>query len=299
MDMETYRKVINARDAMLKALNNKERHWTQCACVAIVNTEKHIISTNQACHYGLKEGVISNAVATVSGLMKPPEGETLGEDEAILFLDWLLNRSPYASTFITKSAHEALFHKAIISDAFTPSNLMAAGLVASRSLWEFPIHGRVFCDLAKAGVNEDLAFFLAHLYSGTFNHTGKVSFGTYRAGHCAMNPGVMGKAELKNYLEHNVIKPNNNFNESRNYSGYDGMYGSSRAPIKDWIHDNFPYKKVVAAAKVANPFPKDKLAHGDDGKGCSYEDLIKGAVEFQHKLFEYIGFKQEEQKKAA
>jgi hypothetical protein len=300
MDMTTYRKIDAAKTDMLKHLNEGMRQWKNTACIAIVFEGNHHISPNQACHAGLHNNYDGNhergALAVVSGLMKPSEKEMLDEDEAILFLDWLLNRSPYSETFITKSPYEALLTKTIVSSAHHPSNLMAAGLVASRRLWEYVNVARVFCDLAKVGVNEDLAFYLGHIFSGTFNREGNVSYGACTAGHCSINPGVMGDEELKNFLEHKPVKLNKTYHEYFRYTGYDSMYGNSTNTVRKWIHDNFPYKGPVAADKKVNPFGRDP---GVGAASCTYDHLIKTTVEFQHLIFERIGFKQEAKKEAA
>lgn len=293
MDMSVYKKAYAAAEDMLDSLNKGDRKWTNTACVAIVFDEKHTISTNQACHAGLQwsgwGGVGGGALAAVSALMKPQDGNVLDEEEALMFLDWLLNRSPYSETFITKSAHEALRTKFIISDAFHPSNLMAAGQVASRRLWEYETVARVFCDLVKAGVNEDLAFYMGHCYLGNFNRAGKVSWGGCRAGHCSLSTELFGKAELLAFMQHKVVNPNATYNENCNYLGYDKLYGCKKPgelSIGSWVHQNINYNAGGVFEKV-NPFPPDVGA--DVGK-CSYEHLIESFAAFQPTLFKYIGW---------
>lgn len=284
MEMSVYRKIIAGRDKLLENLDSGKSKWDECACINIIypDIDDHI-STNQACHAGLNN-YNPGSVAVVSALMKPKKDKILGEDEALLFLDWLLNRSPYSCTFITKSAHEALFYKATISSSDHPSNLMAAGMVASRRLWEYPEVARVFCDLVKAGVNEDLAFYLAHLYSGTFDRGGKVGYDGLYAGHCSIDPRVMGEKELLNWLMHRPVKLNEPYKNSTKYSGYDSMFGHNYQRLN--VHNNFPYNGEAKAGN-ANPFPKaGELVR----KGCSYDNLIKATAEFQHVLFKQIGF---------
>lgn len=298
MEMQDYRQIMAGRDKLLEVLNkNDGRKWGNVAGIAIVFPDSIHVSPNQACHAGLSNNYDGNkekgSIAVVSGLMKPSNG-VVDEEEAHYFLDWLLNRSVYAPTFITKSADEALYTKTIISSSFHPSNLMAGGLVASRHLWEHAQLGRVFVDLAKAGVNEDLAFYLSHLFSGRFDRGGNCSFGTVHNGHCPMDPGVMGKAELKNYLEHKPQRLNKTYHENYVYHGYDAMFGESRRNgYYTELHKKFPYQGGVdKVAEAANPFAAAKKA--DPAKAaCSYDDLIKKAAEFQHTIFQDIGFNQE------
>lgn len=301
MDMSLYRKIIAARDDLLDNLNNGARAWSSCAAIAIVFDDSHHISPNQVCHAGLRNDYRGNkpkgAHAVVSALMKPKASEEVSEEEAIMFLDWLLNRSPYSSVFITKSAHEALFHKTIIASAHHPSNLMAAGLVASRRLWEYAYIAKVFCDLVRAGVHEDLAYYLGHLYSGRFDGEGPVSYKGHANGHCSLDSNMTAGA-LLNFLNHNVTRPNSTYHESWVYTGYAAMYNTAdnALSVHAWINVNFPYKKAEKA-KAFNPFPLDWGR--DAAKECDYDHLIKATAEFQHKLFEFIGYKQEAKKEAA
>lgn len=296
MEMNHYRQIMKGREELITALNNSTHHqaWSHMTGINIIYEDSTHISSTTVCHAGLDRSYEHDdkgegAIAVVSGLMKPRGGRLLEEEEALIFLDWLLNESPYSSTFITKSAQEALHYKTIISSAFHPSNLMAAGLVASRRLWEWEQVVRVFVDLVKAGVNKDLAFYLGHIFSGNFSREGNCNWSADTHGHCSMFPS---KLDLYNYLNHKVVYPNANYSENTAYSGYDEMYGDNH--IGSWVHGNFPYdgKKEV---KAAFPFPKDV------GKGkaaqTDYKGLIEGMVDFQHSIFKHIGYNQE--KKAA
>lgn len=281
MDMTLYKRCLEARDQLTKDIKD----WGVMTRIAIVREKNIYLSTTTICHAGLRLGGYGReekgGLAVVSALMKPG-GDELYEDEALLYLDWLLNRSPYSEVFITKSPHEALATKMIIADGSKPSNLMAAGLVASRRLWEYSYIARVFCDLAKAGVNEDLAYYLGHISSTSFDTKGNFNWGTYKSGHCSLNPGVFGPKELKNFIDHKPISLNKPYSESSDYDGYDGMYGTNRGDhIGGWIHKNFPYGDNDK--KGVNPF-----AAAGKVKTCSYEHAIKTMAEWQHVLFKHI-----------
>lgn len=293
ISMALYKKAIEARDEMLDALKKGDRSWDRVTCINIVyeKGDNHL-SAAQQCHAGL-DNRRNGSFAVVNGLMRPNAASMLNEDEAFLFLDWLLNRSPYASTFITKDAMECIRTKTTISYSDVPANLMAAGQVASRRLWEYAYVARAFADLVKTGVNENLAFYLGHIFSGNFNRSGKCNWSASTAGHCSINPSAFDKKGLVNFLDGKPLNLTTNYSKNTDYGGYDDMfsrkfhsYGGVVDPINKWIHNNFPYVKGGKAEKV-NPFPV--AARGDD-KGCSYEDLIKGMSDFQHKIFEHIGW---------
>lgn len=288
MDMTLYKRCIEARDGLLKKLGSGGLSWGRITAIAIVLPDTIHYSKAQQCHAGLEwEGYGQSpkgGLAVVNGLLKPRDG-TLYEDEALLFLDWLLNRSPYASTFVTKSAHEALLTKMTISRGDTPSNLMAAGMVASRRLWEYAFVARVFCDLVKVGVNENLAFYLAHIAQCKFDGKGNLSWTALTSGHCSMNPGVMGCEEVNNFINCKVVKPNKNYCEDSRYGGYDKMFGSCKYDkrLSTWVHKNFPYSRVKEGGAV-NPFAK--AAPGGDS--CKYEEAIKTMGEWWPTLMEHI-----------
>lgn len=297
MDIASYRQIMDGRAELLKALEDGKRQWGRCAAINIIFPDSTHISPNQACHAGLDNEYEGNkqkgSIAVVSALMKPV-GDLLDEEEAYHFLDWLLNRSPYASTFITKSAEEALYTKTTISSSFHPSNLMAAGMVASRRLWEYPMVARVMVALSKAGVNEDLAFYLGHIVRGKFDMKGNFDFAGCLSGHCSIDPCIMGGKELLRFLNHDVLKPNKTYHESRKYNGYDAMYGTRSGKdisMASFIHSKFPYKGAKEAVNV-NPFPVD--LGGDKNKSTTYEELINRMVDFQHTIFKEIGFVKEE-----
>lgn len=286
MDMALYTRAVQARDELIK---REKGSYQRVASIAIVKEKGVEYSTNHACHAGLmfngwgESGKGGQAVASL--LMKPRiAGEMLYEDEALLFLDWLLNRSPYAPTFITKSPHEAIHHKAIISTGYSPSNLMGAGLVASRRLWEYPVIARVFCDLAKAGVNEGLAYYLAHIASTSFKCDGNIDWSNGNRGHCSISTYAMGRKEVKNFIEHKPTSLKKNYVEDCNYQGYDGMFGDTPGErLNIWIHANFPYSGE-AKAGGANPF--GKAVKGV--KQCKYADGIRIMAEWQPTLMKYI-----------
>lgn len=297
MDKDIYSKIMVGREELLTALNKGERSWSSTAAINIIFPDSTHVSPNQACHAGLSNIYDGNhkkgSVAVVSALMKPQKTTTLDEEEAYHFLDWLLNRSPYSTTFITKSADEALYYKAIISSSDHPSNLMAAGLVASRRLWEYPHVARVMVDLAKVGVNEDLAFYLGHIFRGSFDRDGgNNDWGGYTSAHCSIDPCIMGKEQLLNFLNHKPVNLNEWFSKKNSYHGYDAMYGVGGRYCST-ICKNFPYKGAGTAVNV-NPFPIGAGQAVEKDKSAPYQDLIDLMADYQHTILEDIGFKKQE-----
>uniref|UniRef100_UPI00015543C0 hypothetical protein ORF070 n=1 Tax=Pseudomonas phage PA11 TaxID=347327 RepID=UPI00015543C0 len=164
MKREHYLIALKARKVFKKILLGKGKvdgHYKLCAAyMASVGAvyknyayKDHLqVSTNQVCHFGLKS-LPTNSLAVISGLQPKYIGNLLNTKEGEAYLDWLLNRSPYSKVFVTKSAKDAIKNSCIIADSSAPSNLLAAGLVASRRLWEANHILIVWHDLVHAGMN--------------------------------------------------------------------------------------------------------------------------------------------------
>lgn len=287
---------LNAQKELKKALDSGKRSWANMAAIAIVFKKDVHISPNQACHAGLSNSYPGNkpngALAVVSALTgrakdtaKKKGSYKLPKEHQLKFMHWLLNDSAYSEVFSTKSAKKALSGRMVIVDAFKPSNLMAAALVATRRLWEYDHIARVTVDLMEEGVNGDLAFYLAHCSQASVSGTGNISFYAEHAGHCSLTPSVMDFKALKNFISHKVIRPNKTYNENYYYNYYDRMYTDKKYGEDDYwfkipadvrvttfIQNNF---KPKANADKANPFAK-----AQDAKMISYADGIKAMAEF-------------------
>lgn len=254
-----------------------------------------IVSTNQACHAGL-QSLDTNSIAVISGLQSDYKGNLISKEEGVAFLDWLLNRSPYSEVFVTKSAKDAIKNSCIIADSNYPSNLLAAGLVASRRLWEYREIVIAWYDLVKAGMNEDLAYWVAHKAQCRSDRTGNISFTGCSFGHCSMNPDLFDRKALKAWLNHKVVNPNQTYSQSTHYNYYDRMYSNLDKLIVEgywvkepedsigyWLNNNFDPKKKDGVNN--NPFVK---ALPKVGGACKYADGIKAMAEFEKKIMEEV-----------
>ena len=263
MDLSLDARTEVAAKALIDKLDGNGR-WNQNTCIVGVfekDDSKHKFSDNNACHAGLSSLVhakrIVNALMTGEGYAT---GRVLDKEVELWFVDYILNRSPYAETFITKDAKKALEQRYTVSSGDHPSNLVAAGMVALRRLWEYTYVAAAAYSLAKAGVNEDLAFLLGHTVStGNNPHEGSATSWTgCSSGHCSINPAVMGWKNVQNFLNHKVTKPNGLLSAGADYGGYDAMYGEHRAEsCYKFVKENFPYALCKGKVEVnLNPFVK-------------------------------------------
>lgn len=265
---ELLKRIEEGKVKIIEALNNKRLKWTENAAIWFVNPAnggKDNYSTTQVCHAGLngryrdctKGQAVVNVLMDGSGYAT---GRILPKEVELWFVDYILNRSPYQSTFIEKDAEKALETQVTVSTGEVPANLMSAGMVALRRLWEYTSVAHTAYDLVQAGVNEDLAYVLGHLITCGEGVTpdSSVDWKNCRAGHCSLNPAVMGFKELKNFLAHNVVTPRANYFDGGEYDGYDPMYGKANGTdIHGYVVRNFPYERYTDVAKVeTNPFTR-------------------------------------------
>lgn len=249
------------------------------------------------CHAALNQqyaGHPEDRFAVVNGFQTDYNGmngagkwtDTSLEDKA-LYLDWLFNRSPYASTFISKSAIRSLNYGFSVSDCATPSNLMAAGLVATRRMWEYPYILRVWVDLTKAGVNENLAYYLAHLALCKVDGTGEMSWNSPAYGHCSIDSHLWGVDSVKNFINSAPQQLNQLYTKNINYYGYGRMFTekvNEKDPLYKWINANFPYKEEKKEVDK-NPF---KAARVERENTISYKKGIKRMAAFATKIMEKV-----------
>jgi len=88
----------------------------------------------------------------------------VGDEKALKFLDYLINRSPYAMAFITKDANEAL-ERGMELNVDAPYEVFGAAAIMTRMLWENYSQLEMWLKLLKEGVSEDMALVGAHIAS--------------------------------------------------------------------------------------------------------------------------------------
>lgn len=135
--------------------------------------------------------------------------------------------------------------------------------MALRRLWEHVYVAQAAYDLHMAGVPEDLAFLIGHTIQSPseIDKDTQVSWGTNLNWHTSLDAGYMGFKEMKSWMEHKVVDPNEDFVKSGKYAGYSAMYGINRnESLCSLIRTKFPvhlYKDQPKAVST-NPFAAAK-----------------------------------------
>lgn len=276
----------------------RERHaddTSAVATLAIVSDKMALPIGNTACHAGLNstyaQGISGKRQYIVSGL----QTTQLSEADRQLFVEWLIQRSPFASAFPIKDAAWLIEQRCLVGTADVPANVLGAGMIASRFQSERKNvkFVQLMMDMVKAGVDESLAFLVCH-----YIRVGdRVSFSNGDSCHSALAYNI-SKGDVLNYLKHNLVNPTKHtYSENTNYQGVFKLFGGETKPsFPDWLKKNFTVEKKKAAPKAQskNPFLKAKVEKSVDHEGPSFdrEEFIKAMVAFQHVIFAEVGYDQ-------
>lgn len=129
-------------------------------------------------------------------------GGWVGDELAIEYYDWLLNRSAYSSNFITKDAEYAA-SKGVVCSTDIPSNLLVGGLIAHRYPWEHPGLTRQWKKFVDTGLSGDMAFLLCHQFREAPG--GVISSGSYSV-HGALEAVDITLNLARNFINHTPNK---------------------------------------------------------------------------------------------
>lgn len=122
----------------------------------------------------------------LSAVMKPHVSKGL----LLRFVDWLINRSPWAAIFVDKNP-ESVVKYGYVVDANYPANFIASAMIASRFVTEsYVAKGEVedrcavYEELLNMGVTENEAFFFAHMYTASnAKSVYPIQFSRWSSGH--------------------------------------------------------------------------------------------------------------------
>lgn len=287
------------------ALKDKQkgRDYTTNALVRFIyEDEKKSYNASHVCHFHLRDAhrgcaLLLNSLQDGSGY---GEGRLLTPEEEWAYIDWLINRSPYESVFSDKDAVKALADNMLECRTDVPNNLLAAALVASRRLWEYPVVVRVQQDLISEGLHADLAYLFAHSASTTMDRK-LINWGNGDRGHCSLRPDFMGPVEVKNFIQHKLAHPGKLYKDDVYYASYDTMYGKKAyadISLTKRVHSQFNYKQDALKDSGLNPFVKS-IPNKNKDNTIDYWLGIKRLAAMNDNILAIVGIDKGEQRAAA
>lgn len=163
---------------LLKEAQDKERRIGMCS-YAIMN-DKGVVKyqVNDICHARIRPYTLAGEFTGVSLMVEAhavkirnnesPEAEAL----YLRAIDYILHRSPWSSVFTNKDFKKNF--GCVDLDVNRGVNAVACAAIALRTCSEYTANNTVFCALADAGVNEHIAYIVAHgcMNKGVGNNTG-------------------------------------------------------------------------------------------------------------------------------
>lgn len=120
-----------------------------------------------ACHAAVNRHPAPKKLCIISSLKREGiEARCCKPENIRMYYDWLLNRSPLRSAYLSKNVDKVLEQGYIIVSCGVAANLMQAANVALRQPWEnhAPLVD-MFGELSSQGMNENLAFIVSHYFS--------------------------------------------------------------------------------------------------------------------------------------
>jgi len=217
-------------------------------------------------HYA--KGVRAGRIEQVNAIISIPNWGYQGTshddypEEQRVYVDWLINKSCWASAFITKCPDDAL-ERGVVVRTDVPSNYMQQAQLSYRMLWENPQVAIITAMLMERGVEPYWAFFTSYLVckpesrgsdqwrfvpGGVHGHTGM----------CVSH----GIPTMNNMRNEEWVMPTDNYIDMAggySYRGVNDLYQDNDAPEEY-------YRKVFTrkAMELGDIITEDRW-----GDGCS------------------------------
>lgn len=211
-------------------------------------------------------------------------------EEERFYLDWLVNRSPWAVVFPEKDI-DIIRDNGLIASTDHPSNLVVGGLIASRAYVEKRDSITAFKSLCEAGVAGNMAYVLS-LCAYSLDYPKRLHWRKQRDGHSALAQSYMDKHALSNFINGIVECPRPLMHSNSSY--YDEntnifkIWGQGQDSwLQEYLGMNYTYGDK---AKSTNPFPKKDAYVGSD----PYDLAISKMAELSHKIMQNLNIPREE-----
>lgn len=249
--------VIN--EALIIVMKGNSFHntasWMEAGCGVCSN---HRIGP---CHSGLgnwndhPEVVVNFHQKKYNDSHGPGGWDRTTEEEKLLYLDWLMNESPYKDSFLKKDAQQSLDWGFCVMDGKCAGNVMGGGVVATRRMWEHTLVLSAWYALVQGGMDKNMAYPIAHCMQGRVDKTKNFHWGNQGSGHVTIDAFRFPFTALKNFIEGEPSHLTKPFCKSNNYREYGDMFGytNSISGAITSLNKLMPKKK----APSANVFAKN------------------------------------------
>lgn len=213
------------REEFAAAASNHKNANAYCA-VVIKDKDGNLNLYNHGrgpCHGSLKSPCYSND-KPIEFILSSVQNLLVNVNKAHEYFNWLINRSPWASVFITKDVDEGI-RLGWVVDAHQPNQLVISALIASRfptESYDTEVSSRfqVYTELLSLGYNEITSCVFASLFHKTATHRPAcypITFTPISSGHSPFSFQGQPEKHLRNILEGSPNLDPLTFSENRGY----------------------------------------------------------------------------------
>lgn len=195
MNIELYKQIVAER---------KREGCSGLMNIFFLGDDHYTKSGSTGCTAGLRStpGWSKYLVSALNGLQDNDNNSSYPEQEMPIvreYIDWLVNESPYAPTYVSKDVDKILEDGVFVQDITMDNRLVTCGAIAQRFLYEssFTDLKHVWKGLVNEGVNKAFAFVVSYMFS---YKEGIVTVGKERWGHTEPSRGRLSKNSLKKFL---------------------------------------------------------------------------------------------------
>ena len=244
--------MTTARSQLIAELRTRYEDYKDTAIFGGITNDKKVWNTSGACHGYMADGY-NNTEKIISLIARHDELDTPYKEP---YLHWLMNDSPYASAFISKSAPYALREGLITCTGHTPNNLLIGALQCTRRLWEDSWIPEIWGQLQTAGFNKNLAFFLActaRLKSGDSPDNYKFSLEGGLSDHHPLWTNCMAKKSITNFIHNKQIIQRSNYFKNTKYNDVIKTWGRDTLDSDDNFFPSFMLKNKIILPDTYTP----------------------------------------------
>ena len=247
------------------------------ACVGLGFNDGTVRDTgNYYCHAGLRKISIDKTLAVITNKIQLDYSGCIGKKEMEKYYNYLLNDSPFADCFITKTLDDAL-NRGITLRTTLPANLVCAAAITTRQAWEHSDVATSLNNMIGFGIEPRKAHIAAHLVRVSSKGEFRPRVYNY---HVGVYASQFSKESIKNFLSGTLPKTHSlntkPYREVLSYTDLCRMWGRGgelriRGGVGNDVHgiNPNPFNLIVNLGGIT----------GREGKRMDVVEAVEGAIQ--------------------
>lgn len=142
------------------------------------------------------------------------------QKQTVAYIDWLINRSPWAEIFVDKDAKQ-VFALGYVIDTTKPANLIGNALIACRLFTESYVAGakfrvKTYLELLELGCSEQEALLFSQMYAPS-ERGYPYTFSRFSSGHAVFTASGADQTYYQNFLRSTPANLTESFQDLQGY----------------------------------------------------------------------------------